>query len=159
FRRASVLRDVVAEGAKVRVSRPLRAAADDLVRRGQQLMDSRLDLAHRQNAPISRREVLMRQAANVSALLAWDVVVNQAGPPVWADLALKVPALAVYIKAFGDAWRDHDLAVATRLDPAQAELRAVRKGLTDTLDTQSPATRRDQRALRNATDRRSGPSR
>lgn len=159
FRRASVLRDVVAEGAKVRVSQPLRAAADDLVRQGQQLMDSRLDLARRQDAPISRRDLLRRQAANVSALLAWDVGVNLTGAPSWAEAALKVPAVAVYVKAFSDAWRDHDQAVATRLDPAQAQLRAVRKGLTDALDTQPPATRRDHRALRNAADRRRGPSR
>jgi hypothetical protein len=159
FRRASVLRDVVAEGARIRVSKPLREAADELVRQGQRLMDGRVDLARRQEAPISRREVFMRQAANTSALLVWDVGVDMTGAPFWAEAALKVPAVGVYVKATVEAWRDHDQAVATRLDPAQAELRAVRKDLTDALDTQSPATRRDHRALRDAADRRSGPSR
>ncbi|MFF0267304.1 hypothetical protein [Kribbella sp. NPDC004536] len=159
FRRASVLRDVVAASARVRVSEPLRNAADDLVRRGQQLMDRRLDLARRQEAPVSRREPLLRNARDAAALLAWDVGVNMTGAPLWADLALKGPALAVYVKAVTDAWRDHDHAVATRLDPAQAQLRSVRKGITDTLDTQSPATRRDHRALRNTPAPRQGPAR
>ncbi|NUS00418.1 MAG: hypothetical protein HOV67_34780, partial [Kribbellaceae bacterium] len=143
LRRASVLRDVVAAGSRVRVSAPLREAADDLVRQGQRLMDSRMALARRQEEPVSRREPLLRSARDAAALLAWDVTVNLTGAPLWADVALKAPALAVYVKSVTDAWRDHDHSVATRLHPAQAQLRAVRKNLTDTLDTQSPASRRD----------------
>jgi hypothetical protein len=159
YRRASVLRDVVAEGAKVRVSEPLRAAADELVRQGQQLMDGRMDLARRQGTPISRREPLLRHARDTAALLVWDVGVGMTGAPLWADVALKAPALAVYVQSISDTWRDHARAVVSRLDPAQAQLRAVRKDLADTLDTESPATRRDHRALRNTTPRHPGPTR
>lgn len=150
FARASVLRDVVAEAAHVRVSAPLRAAADDIVRQGQQLMDDRLSLARRRESPVSRREVVLRQARMTSAFFAYTVGVNLAGAPLWAELAMKAPALAVYVKGTSDAWLDHSNAVATRLDPAQAQLRSVRKGLTDGLDTPTPATRRDTRVLRNA---------
>ncbi|WP_432876388.1 hypothetical protein ACQPYH_26265 [Kribbella sp. CA-245084] len=153
FARASVLRDVVAEGAHVRVSGPLREAADDLVRQGQQLMDDRMNLARRQEAPTSRREVLLRQARMTSAFFAYTMAVGLTGAPMWAELAMKVPALAVYAKGTSDAWMDHSNAVATRLDPAQAQLRSVRTGLADGLDTPAPATRRDTRALRNQTPR------
>lgn len=152
--RASVLRDVIAEGAQVRVSEPLRAAADDLVRQGQQLMDDRLDLARRQEAPISRRPLRAQQAKITSMYFAFCTGVELTGAPLWADLLMKTPATAVFFKETRDAYREHDHAVATRLDPAQAQLRSVRKGIADSLDTPTPATRRDTRAIRNATTRR-----
>ncbi|RZT11894.1 hypothetical protein EV649_7550 [Kribbella sp. VKM Ac-2569] len=152
--RASVLRDVIAEGAQIRVSEPLRAAADDLVRQGQQLMDDRLHLARRQEAPVSRRPLIARQARITSMYFAYSAGVELTGAPLWADLLMKTPATAVLFKETRDAWREHDHAVATRLDPAQAQLRSVRKGIADSLDTPTPATRRDTRAIRNATTRR-----
>jgi hypothetical protein len=157
--RACVLRDVIAEGAQVRVSQPLRQAADDLVRQGQQFMDDRRHLARKQEAPIDRRPTLLRQARITGAFFAYSAGVGLTGAPLWAEVAMRVPALALYVKGTTDAWRDHDQAVATRLDPAQAQLRSVRKGIADSLDTAPPATRRDTRSLRNSHNRPGGPSR
>ncbi|TDO52822.1 hypothetical protein EV651_11712 [Kribbella sp. VKM Ac-2571] len=157
--RASVLRDVVAEGAQVRVSEPLRAAADELVRQGQRLMDDRLDLARRQETPISPRPMFARQARNFSMLFAYSSGVELTGAPLWADLLMKTPAVALYLKESRDNWRDYDHAVATQLDPAQAQLRSVRTDLANTLDTPPPVNRRDARALRNPHNRPAGPSR
>jgi hypothetical protein len=150
FGRASVLRDVIAASAKVRVSEPLREAADDLVRQGQQLMDNRLDLARSHERPINRREVFARQARATSAYFAYSLGVNLTGAPLWADVAMKAPALGLYIKETRDAWRDHAQTVASRHDPAQAQLRSVRTNLVNTLSTPPPTTRRDTKALRNA---------
>ncbi|MFC6159590.1 hypothetical protein [Kribbella jiaozuonensis] len=152
--RASVLRDVIDEGAQVRVGAPLRQAADEMVRQGRQLMDDRLDLARRQEAPVSRRAAFMQQARLTSTYALYSLGVDLTGAPDWADVALKVPAFALYLKESRDAWRDHSDAVATRLDPAQAQLRSVRNDLLGTLATDPPTTRRDNRALRNATNRR-----
>ncbi|MFD3406397.1 hypothetical protein ACFWUU_37270 [Kribbella sp. NPDC058693] len=152
--RASVLRDVIAEGAQVRVGAPLRQVADEMVRQGRQLMDDRLDLARRQEAPVSRRAALMQQARLTSTYALYSLGVDLTGAPHWADVALKVPAFALYLKESRDAWRDHGDAVATRLDPAQAQLRSIRNDLLGTLATDPPTTRRDTRALRNATNRR-----
>lgn len=157
--RASVLRDVIVEGAQVRVSAPLREAADELVRQGQQLMDDRRDLARRQEAPINRRTVFAQQVRLTSAYAAYNLGVDLTGAPLWADIALKAPAFAIYLKQSRDSWRDHSQTVGSRLDPAQAQLRSVRNDLIGTLGTDPPATRRDSRALRSAADRRPGPDR
>lgn len=157
--RASVLRDVIAEGAQVRVSAPLRQAADEMVRQGRQLMDDRLDLARRQEAPISRRAAFMQQARLTSTYALYSLGVDLTGAPLWADLALKAPAFALYLKETRDAWQDHSDAVATRLDPAQAQLRSVRNDLIGTLSTDPPTTRRDNRALRNTANHRPGKDR
>ncbi|NIK58709.1 hypothetical protein [Kribbella shirazensis] len=158
FARASVLRDVIAEGAHVRVSEPLREAADELVRQAQQLMDDRRNLARRQEAPIGKRELVMQQINRTSLLFAYSTGVGLTGAPEWVEWAARVPAVVIYAKAFNGAWRDHDLAVATRLDPAQAQLRSVRADLINNLDGPSPVTRRDARALRNP-NRPTGPGR
>ncbi|WP_329000645.1 hypothetical protein OHA18_40200 [Kribbella sp. NBC_00709] len=157
--RASVLRDVIAEGAQVRVSAPLRQTADEMVRQGRQLMDDRLDLARGQETPINRRAAFMQQARLTSAYALYSLGVDFTGAPLWADLALKAPAFALYLKESRDAWRDHSHAVESRLDPAQAQLRSVRNDLIGTLGTDPPATRRDNRVLRNAANRRPGPDR
>ncbi|TDW21549.1 hypothetical protein [Kribbella kalugense] len=157
--RASLLRDVIAEGAQVRVSAPLREAGDELVRQGQRLMDDRRDLARRQEAPISRRAAFAQQVRLTSTYTAYSLGVDLTGAPHWADLALKAPAFALYMKETMANWRDHSDTVASRLDPAQAQLRSVRNDLIGTLGTGPPVTRRDNRALRNAADRRPGPDR
>jgi hypothetical protein len=146
--RASLLRDVIAEGARVRVSKPLREAADDLIRQGQQLMDDRRDLGRRQETPINRRTVFMHQLRLASTYALYSLGVDMTGAPLWADLALKTPAFALYLKETRDVWRDHAQTVAGRLDPAQAQLRSVRNDLIGTLSTNPPTTRADNRALR-----------
>jgi hypothetical protein len=158
--RASVLRDVVAEGAQVKVSAPLRQAADDMVRQGRQLMDDRQDLARRHEAWADQQEGIKDQAAFTSLYVAYSLaVVGQVEIPVWAHLAAHAPALALYLKATIDNLKAHSGDVETRLDPAQAQLRSVRGDLIGNLDTSPPATRRDNGAPRKAANRRTGPGR
>jgi hypothetical protein len=159
FARASLLRDVVEAGAKVRASEPLRAAADVLVEQGRQLMDDRLDLARSREKPVSRLSALTRQASASALYTTYAAGVTMIGAPMWANLALKTPALAVLTKASMDIWRDHRESVRTRNEPAQAQLRVDRDDMVRTLGVEPPATRRDLRALRKAADRRPGRER
>ncbi|GAA3101562.1 hypothetical protein GCM10010530_27250 [Kribbella aluminosa] len=75
----------------------------------------------------------------------YSLGVDLTGAPLWADLAMRTPALALYLKETRDTWRDHAQAVASRLDPAEAQLRSVRHDLLDPLATPHPAPRRDAR--------------
>jgi hypothetical protein len=157
--RAAVLRDVVAQGAQVRVSEPLQAAADELVRQGQHLMESHQQLASRQaaatrqaSAPAGRGAAFRRQVGFLASLAAYGAAVDMSGAPLWAQIALKTPAGALYIRETLKDWPDQQnpdrqITVGSALDPAQAQLRSVRTDLINNLDASTPATRRDTRTL------------
>jgi hypothetical protein len=152
--RASVLRDVVARGAKVQFNQPLRDAADELVRQGQRLMESRNELAVQQQAKANTDASDRGRPWLIAACASYGVTVWTLDAPPLAQVAMIVPALAVTVAQTVKAWDDRQKPVDPGLDPAQAQLRSVRTDLTNTLDTPSPATRHDTRALRNATTRR-----
>ncbi|WP_350275242.1 hypothetical protein [Kribbella sp. HUAS MG21] len=156
FARASVLRDVIAEGAHVRVSEPLRAAANELVRQGQQLTDDRRQLDVQQAVPA--KGSFTGHARNFAGLWAYSTVVGMTGAPFWAQVAMNTPASALFLASWHEQRRQQK-AFEHRLDPAQAQLRSVRADLIGNLDTTQPPTRRDNAALRNAANRRTGPGR
>jgi hypothetical protein len=170
--RAAVLRDVVVRGAQVGVSQPLRAAADEMVRQGQRLTDDRRDLAAQQAAAesaqsqqpamVDRRGLYGRQAGLTLMYAGYSAGVDLTGAPLWAQIALKAPAVAALIDATRQNWQDHHPAApslpSAGLDPAQAELRSVRTDLINNLDRPNPATRRDARTLRTP-NHPTGPSR
>ncbi|HEY3508477.1 MAG TPA: hypothetical protein VGL36_04925 [Kribbella sp.] len=163
FARASLLRDVVESGAKTRVSGPLRAAADDLVRQGRQLIDDRGKL----DRSIGRRpgdKVALRDAEErltvPYVLLSVGLQAGSAPLPPMVGVASQAVVLGMYLNNLRQVRREHREAAATQVDPAaQDRLLLDRGGLVDTLGTPPPATRRDIRTLRNATERRNGPSR
>jgi hypothetical protein len=155
--RASVLRDVIAEGARVRLSEPVRAAADELVRQGQQLMDDRRELAVQQAKPADTRGSFLRHVRNFAGFTAYSTAVGLTDAPVWAQVALNAPAGALFLASWREQ-QDQAAAFDRRLDPAQAQLRSVRTDLINNLDGPSPLTRRDTRALRGP-NRPTGPSR
>lgn len=158
--RATVLRDVITQGAQVRVSEPLRAAADELVAQGRQLMKSQHELASRQaaatrqaSAPAGRGSAFRRQVGLLAALAAYSTAIDLSGAPLWADIAMKTPAGALYIREVLkdrhdqqnetlEEWPDRQTTVGSALDPAQAQLRSVRTDLINNLDAATPATRR-----------------
>jgi hypothetical protein len=153
--RAGVLRDVIAEGAQVRLSAPLREAADELVRQGQQLMDDRRQLAVQQEVPA--KGSAMGHARNFAGMWAYSTAVGLTGAPFWAQVAMNTPASVLFLAS----WREQQQqqkSFERRLDPAQAQLRSVRTDLINNLDGPSPVTRRDARAIRN-TNRPTGPTR
>jgi hypothetical protein len=154
FARASVLRDVVAEGAHVRVSEPLRAAADELVRQGQQLMDDRRQLDVQQAVPA--KGSFMAHTRNFAGFWAYSTAVGMTGAPFWAQVAMNTPASALFLASWHEQRRQQK-AFERRLDPAQAQLRSVRTDLISNLDTPTPTTRRDIRSLRPT--RPTGPTR
>lgn len=163
--RAAVLRDVIARGAQVEVSQPLRAAADEMVRQGQRLTDDRRDLAAQQeaaesaqSAPVDRRGLYGRQVGLTLMYAGYSAGVDLTGAPLWAQIALKAPAVAALIDATRKNWDAHHPADPAGLDPAQAELRSVRTDLINNLDRPNPTTRRDARTLRTL-NHPTGPSR
>ncbi|MGW6196754.1 hypothetical protein ACWF0M_11470 [Kribbella sp. NPDC055110] len=157
--RASVLRDVVTRGAKVQFSQPLRDTADELVRQGQRLVESRDELAVQQQAAADVEASDRGRPWLIAACAAYGVGVSTSGAPPAAQFAMIVPALAVTLSQTIKAWDAKQNPVGSGLDPAQAQLRSVRTDLTNTLDTPPPATRHDTRALRSTQNRPGTPSR
>jgi hypothetical protein len=155
--RASVLREVVGMGAKAKVSEQARGAADELVRQGQRLMDNRRELAAKKAEPVGgRREYIAQQLNYQATYFLYSLGVELTHVPQWAELALKVPAGAYLLYKAIEAWADRRDAIDSRLDPAQAQLRAVRADLTRNLDGSSPLGQRDTRAIRAARGRDGG---
>ncbi|TCC08207.1 hypothetical protein [Kribbella soli] len=152
--RASLLRDVVTRGAKAELSRPLRDAADELVQQGQKLMDGQDELAVRQQMSAAEDASYRHQVRLVVGSLVYAAGVTASGAPDLAQAAMLAPAAAVAITQTVKSWNARQNPPEPGLDPAQAQLRSVRTDLTNTLDTPTPATRRDTRAIRNATTRR-----
>jgi hypothetical protein len=148
--RASVLRDVVARGAQVQLSQPLRDAADDLARQGRELMDARRELGVRQQAQAGRESEARRGIWTVAGCVAYSLGVTATGAPPLAQLAMIAPALAVTVSETAKSWDALQAPAGPGLDPAQAELRSVRTDLVNTLSTPPPTTRRDTKALRNS---------
>ncbi|MET9271809.1 hypothetical protein [Kribbella sp. NPDC003557] len=160
--RANLLRTVVESGARVRVSEPLRQAADVLVEQGRQLTGDRLDLARSYDRPIDRSEQRAEKGRLTGqyalASLGVNAVSTLTGSPTMT-LAAHVPLVAAYIHDFLRLRRDQQEAIATQHDPAQDQLRFDRGDMVNTLGTAPPATRRDLRAVRDAANRRNGPGR
>ncbi|MFF0345670.1 hypothetical protein [Kribbella sp. NPDC004875] len=155
--RAAVLRDVVAEGARVQVSRPLRDAAEQMVRDGQRLIDGHDRLTADRAAPAIRRGARNRQLLAVMEFATYVTAVGVSGVPPLAGAALGVPAgviMAAETRRNRAAYRG---AAATGLDPAQAQLRSVRTDLINSVDNQPPVSRRDTRALGAAKNRPRAP--
>lgn len=153
--RAAVLRDVVALGVKVKVSEPLQAAADQLVEQGRRLMDDRRELAARQaEKPGGRGAYVASQAKLMAMYWLYSVSVEVTGMPDWAELALQAPVGAAMFYQVLKNGQERGDALATRLDPAQAQLRSVRTDLIDGLGQRSPIDRRDARTINVARKRR-----
>lgn len=152
--RAAVLRDVVAQGAQVEFSEPVRAAADQLVEQGRQLMDNRTQQPQ-QPGPTSARAIYGRQAGLVAAFGVYCGGVQMTGAPPWAQAAMDLTGFAILVHETDKNRRAVQTVGNPGLDP-QAQLRSVRADLINTLDTPTPTTRRDTRALRRPS---TGPNR
>ncbi|TCC30119.1 hypothetical protein [Kribbella speibonae] len=153
--RASVLRDVIAEGARVGASEALHEAADELVRQGQRLMDDRRELAVQQEVQPENQGVRWH-ARNFAAAAAYGWTMTAADSVVtYAAMNL---ATGFYAVSVWNERRDQRTAFEHRLDPAQAQLRSVRTDLINNLDEVGAVTRRNAGALRNS-NRPTGPSR
>jgi hypothetical protein len=155
--RASVLRDVVALGAKVQMSRPVQEAADNLVQHGQKLVADRNRLAARQ-AAVDRGHFLSRQGSLTAGYIAYATSIDLTPTPEWVQAVLKAPAVAYMFVKTMEIWRQHD-DVFDRLDSAQAQLRSVRTNATESLDGENPIGRRDARTLGTSRPRKDGPAR
>jgi hypothetical protein len=163
--RAALVRDVIAQGARVRVSEPLRAAAEEVVRQGHHVTKARQQLAAHQaaaraepSAPAGRGSAYARQAGLLVALAAYGATVDMSGAPLWAQIALKTPVGAAYVAGTLKNWSAQQNTIGTALDPAQAQLRSVRRDLITSLDAPTPATAGTTRGLP-GTDRRAGRDR
>jgi hypothetical protein len=144
FARSSALRDVLAEGARVEASEPLRAAADELVRQGQRLMDDRRGLAVQRETPAKRSFGV--NARNFAGYWAYGTALSLTGAPFWAQVAMNTPATAMLLHS----WYEQHEQRKHRLDPAQAQLRSVRTDLIKNLDEAGAVTQRSTRAVRGA---------
>ncbi|MEV5967718.1 hypothetical protein AB0L70_38480 [Kribbella sp. NPDC051952] len=155
--RASVLRDVVAVGAKVQMSTPVQKAADNLVQHGQKLTADRNRLAARQ-AAVDRGHFLAQQGSLTAGYIAYATSIDLTPTPEWVQMVLKAPAAAYMFVRTLEIWRQRD-DVYDRVDSAQAQLRSVRTNATESLDGDNPFGRRDARTLGTARPRKDGPSR
>jgi hypothetical protein len=158
--RAAVLRDVVALGAQVRVSKPTREAADALVAEGQRLIDERNKLASKKaERPPAKQPWGMRLGALTSAYFAYATGLSGMHLPLLAHAALSAPAVYVYLQgstqALGDleSNKEAQRAYEHRLEPAQAELRSVRNDLVGQLRDGASLPARDTRAIDGKRDR------
>ncbi|MFD7159106.1 hypothetical protein ACFV9C_31230 [Kribbella sp. NPDC059898] len=161
FARASLLRDVVESGAKVRVSEPLREAADVLVRQGQQLIDDRANL-DRNKERASDKSALRRAESRLTTpylLLCAGIQAATMPLPPAVGIASQLTLGGMYLNNIRQLRREHREAAAVPDPAAQDQVVFDRDDLVGTLNTPPPATRRDLRALRDTTNRRTGPSR
>jgi hypothetical protein len=154
--RASLLRDVIAEGSRVQVDQPTRDAADQVVRQGQQFIGGQDRLAADRAAPDARREAVGRQARSMLGLAAYSAGVVMSGAPPLATFAMSAPVGPILLARTVSNWRAYRDAPPPGVDPAQAQLRSVRADLINTLDSSTPprSTSRPDRHRRPGTPSR-----
>jgi hypothetical protein len=146
--RASVLRDVIAAGARVSPDESLRKTTDELVRQGQQLMDQRRGLTVLEEQPPKAPSPAQWHLRNFVATAGFS-----AGLTAASDVAVQGGFLAVgalYATGVGLEVRKLRHAFDHWLDPAQAQLRSVRGDLINSLDGAADATQRAARSARGA---------
>ncbi|TDD61178.1 hypothetical protein E1263_08300 [Kribbella antibiotica] len=157
--RAGVLRDVVATGTKLKVSEPLRKAADDLVREGMQLLEGRRFLDHQQTAPLpGRKAQILGYATALTACTAYGTAVQSLSQPIPVQAVLLAPALVYLTARYRNLERDWMVGRHNQVTPAKDQLADARWDAADAVDAAAQPTRADTRVIR-AARREAGPSR
>ncbi|MEU4192236.1 hypothetical protein AB0E69_10075 [Kribbella sp. NPDC026611] len=151
---AALLRDVVATGARVRVSEPTRQAAAELVQEGRRLRNERLKVAATAARKPGTHSVVPHLARINAAYFTYSLGYHAAGLPPWANIALGTPATAMFFHSTFKTLResaesaDRQQVHEHRLESAQAQLSSVRNDLAGKLgDGAAALPGRDARAI------------